>query len=237
MELQYHIHDILNAYRAGLFPMAEDAGVENFFFFEPEQRGLLPIHELHVPRSLARMCRRGVFKVRADYDFTDVIDGCAEAREERPKTWINRPIRDIFVLLHQAGYAHCISCYNRSDDSLAGGLYGLALGGLFCGESMFSYQSNASKVALVHLMARLWAGGFSICDTQFLNPHLIQFGAFEIPQKDYLRRIQGVLSDRAHFHDLSGSAHYRPGENIQDPEIALVRAYLDWLRARGCTKG
>lgn len=179
---------LLGAYREGVFPMAESAGDESFAFYRPYQRGILPIADLHIPQSLLKTIRRGRFHVTINRDFEGVIDGCAKETRGREKTWINKPIRDLFIALHREGHAHSIECWHK--DTLAGGLYGLSIGAVFCGESMFSRERDASKVALVHLCAQLWAGGFALLDTQFINPHLLQFGAYEIAQEAYEEKIR-----------------------------------------------
>ena len=225
MELRYHIRDILNAYRKGLFPMAEDADADSFFFYEPELRGLLPINGFHVPRSLRKTIARQQFNVSINTHFKDVIDGCAEPTPARPKTWINRSIRDIFIVLHQARYAHSFEVWDKQNNHLVGGLYGLALGGVFFGESMFSRQTDASKVALVHLMARLWAGGYVLCDIQFINDHLSQFGAYEMPQSRYVRHLEKALPIQASLLDENGQV-----QNYNQHELVLN--YIDHLRVQ-----
>lgn len=191
------IRDILAAYASGLFPMADSAEAEEFFWYDPPLRGQLPIDNLHIPFRLKKTVLSGVYDVCIDTSFESVIDSCAECREIRPKTWINRGIRDLFVDLHRAGYAHSVECWN--DGKLAGGLYGLSIGGFFSGESMFSRQRDASKVALVHLCARLHRGGFRLLDTQFLNDHLRQFGAYEIPRESYLQLLPTAIAATADF--------------------------------------
>lgn len=220
MEFKYHIRDILKAYRKGLFPMAEDAKAEQFFFYEPELRGLLPIHDFHIPKSLRKTARKKPYKVSVDQSFSAVIDSCAQSTARRPKTWINKHIRDLFVMLHQAGYAHSVECRSR-DGALVGGLYGLALGGAFFGESMFSRADDASKIALIYLMARLWACGFQICDTQFLNAHLQQFGAYEIPQSEYVQMLNKALDIPAQFNDPKIA-------DIYQDEDELFNAYVGY---------
>lgn len=181
---------ILEAYREGIFPMADSADDEDFAFYRPHMRGLIPIIDLHIPSKLLKTIRKKKFTIHMDGAFEDVIDGCAAATNaKRETTWINRPIRDIFVMLHKEGRAHSIECRGQ-DGNLAGGLYGLAIGAVFCGESMFSVQRDASKVALAHLCALLWKCGFTVLDTQFINPHLLQFGAYEMPQEEYETLIQ-----------------------------------------------
>ena len=222
MELRYHIRDILNAYRRGLFPMAEDAGADSFFFYEPEKRGLLPINGFHIPKSLSKTIRQGKYDVSANRAFRDVISGCAAPTAYRPKTWINTPIKDIFNILHQANYAHSIEVWDK-DGLLVGGLYGLALGGVFFGESMFSRSTDASKVALVHLMARLWKGGYILCDIQFLNTHLSQFGAYEIPQAHYIKLLEKALSVEGKFIKFNTPDEF-------DRERKLAFSYIHHLK-------
>jgi leucyl/phenylalanyl-tRNA--protein transferase len=175
---------LLNAYRDGIFPMAEDADDPNFAFFQPVMRAQVPIQDLHISRSLRKALKQRPYRVTMDQAFEDIIDGCALKRDKHEGTWINIPIRDFFVQLHKEGHAHSIECWDK-DGSLAGGLYGLAIGAVFCGESMVSFQTNASKIALVHLCALLWKNDYSVLDSQFINPHMEQFGTYEIPQEDY----------------------------------------------------
>ena len=191
------IDDIIAAYSCGLFPMADSAEAEEFYWYDPPLRGQLSIPDLHVPERLKKTVLNGIYGVHIDTNFEGVIDGCAAATDQRPKTWINQGIKDSFMALHRAGYAHSVECWK--DGALAGGLYGLAIGGFFSGESMFSRRKNASKVALVHLCARLQRGGFTILDTQFMNDHLRQFGAYEIPRESYLQRLRPALSAQGDF--------------------------------------
>ena len=181
---------MLRAYRAGLFPMAETRRGDRLYWLDPEQRGVLPLETFHLPRRLLRTTLSGEFTVTADGAFARVIAGCAEAAEGREDTWINRDIEQLFTALHRAGHAHSIETYQHG--MLVGGLYGVALGAAFFGESMFSRVRDASKVALVHLVARLRLGGFLLLDTQFVTAHLAQFGAREIPRTRYK-----LLLDRA----------------------------------------
>jgi leucyl/phenylalanyl-tRNA---protein transferase len=206
---------ILKAYSMGLFPMAESAEAPGFSWYEAPLRGVLPIEKLHVSRRLRQTVLRAPFEICVDKNFAGVVDGCAAPGKKRQTTWINRGIRDLFIALHEAGYAHSVECWR--DDALAGGVYGLALGGVFCGESMFSAQRDASKVALVHLCARLWRGDFTLFDAQLVNPHLRQFGVREIPRQEYLDALQKALTVPADFH-----RHNRPPLSEKD----MVRAYL-----------
>lgn len=205
---------VLDAYRAGLFPMADGRGEPEAGWYDPPRRGQLPIAELHVPARLRRTVLQGIYTVTVDTAFDRVIDSCAQEAAGRPETWINRGIRDVFCALHREGYAHAVECWR--DGVLAGGVYGLALGGAFMGESMFSRARDASKVALVHLCARLWRGGFAVLDTQFVNPHLLQFGAYEITREEYRRRLAAALKADAVFSPLPGDSGERD----------LVRSFL-----------
>lgn len=189
---------ILDAYREGIFPMAESAEDDEFAFYKPYQRGLIPIADLHIPQKLAKRLRRRDYVVTVDTAFRDILDGCAAHTEKRAKTWINRPIRNIFVQLHLEGYAHSVEVRDKSGE-LMGGLYGLSIGSVFCGESMVSFAPDGSKIALVHLCALLWAANYTILDTQFINPHLLQFGAYEIPQEDYEARIAVEMNQKRVF--------------------------------------
>lgn len=193
---------LLRAYAVGIFPMADSRTSRHLYWLDPEWRGIIPLDRFHVPRRLRRTVRQAAFEVRVDYDFEAVIAACAERREDRPESWINGDIQRLYVALFELGVAHSVECWR--DDMLAGGLYGVALGTAFFGESMFSHVTDASKVALVHLVARLCAGGFTLLDTQFITRHLQQFGATEIPRADYRRRLAGALKRSAAFQpDLS----------------------------------
>ena len=188
---------LLQAYAAGIFPMAESADDPELFWVDPTRRGIIPLDGLHVPRRLKRVLRRGGFEVGCDTAFAEVMRGCAEASETRPSTWINDEIVRLYTGLFERGAAHCVECWHGGE--LVGGLYGVSLGAAFFGESMFSRASEASKVALVHLVARLRLGGYRLLDTQFLTPHLAQFGAIEIPRARYHRLLAEALHYRAVF--------------------------------------
>lgn len=194
--LRISARTLLAAYRHGLFPMAEARGDPAIHWIDPERRGVLPLDGFHVPRSLARTVRRDAYAIRLDADFAAVVRACA-AREE---TWINRTIERLYGELFRLGYAHSVECWR--DGALVGGLYGVAVGGAFFGESMFNSARDASKVALVHLVARLAAGGFRLLDTQFHTPHLARFGAVEVARADYLRRLARALQAKADFYSL-----------------------------------
>jgi len=188
---------LLRAYAVGLFPMAESRDDPTLFWVDPHSRGVLPLDKFHVPRRLRRVVRQGGFEVRCDVAFEATLDGCAESTERRPDTWINREIRDLYLALHRMGHAHSVETWQ--DGALVGGLYGVALGGAFFGESMFSRVPDASKVALVHLVARLRQGGFVLLDTQFVTDHLKRFGAIEVPRAEYRVMLSRALAVVASF--------------------------------------
>lgn len=183
---------LLRAYACGLFPMARSHDDPTLHWIDPDLRGILPLETFHTPRSLARVRRRGHLTTTVDQDFVGVMQGCAAPTPDRPDTWINDEIIALFGALHQAGYAHSVETW--CDGKLVGGLYGLALGGAFFGESMFSRRTDASKVALCALVDRLQAGGFILLDTQFITAHLARFGAVEIPRQAYLSRLKAALA-------------------------------------------
>ena len=185
---------VLRAYSIGIFPMAETADDPSIHWIEPKRRGIIPLDGLHVSRSLAKLIRSDRFQVAIDTDFQSVIEACATTHGS---TWINLPIRSLFSELFDQGHAHSVEVYEKNQ--LVGGLYGLALGGAFFGESMFHTVTNASKVALVHLVARLNAGGFCLLDTQFLTPHLATLGAIEIDRLEYKSLLANALSINAEF--------------------------------------
>ncbi|HIF26326.1 MAG TPA: leucyl/phenylalanyl-tRNA--protein transferase [Micavibrio sp.] len=212
MSEEITIADVLNGYACGLFPMADSRTSPEFHWYDPPMRGQLSISALHIPKKLLKTVRQAPYDIRIDTAFEDVIDGCAETAADRPETWINQGIRDLFVALHRAGFARSVEAWDG--DKLVGGLYGLAIGGAFMGESMFSRADDASKVALVHLCARLWKGGYSILDTQFTNPHLEQFGIYEVSRNEYRAILAQCLYDQPDFQL----------ENIS--ESALVNDYL-----------
>ncbi len=186
---------ILRAYRFGLFPMADTRTSDRVYWLDPDLRGIIPLDRFHVPRRLRRVVRSLRFTVTADHDFAAVIGRCAASAEGREQTWINADIERVFVAMARDGHAHSIETWR--DGSLVGGLYGVAIGGAFFGESMFSSETDASKVALVHLVARLRIGGFTLLDTQFITTHLQRFGATEIPRDTYKARLADALSRAA----------------------------------------
>jgi leucyl/phenylalanyl-tRNA---protein transferase len=191
---------LLKAYACGIFPMAESAEDPGLFWVEPTERGIIPLEGLHVPSRLARTVRSDHFRVVCDRDFDAVIDGCAAARPGRNQTWINDRIRRLYRSLFDIGHCHTVETYEG--DQLVGGLYGVSLGCTFFGESMFHVARDASKVALVHLVARLRAGGFKLLDTQFVTDHLKTFGAIEVPARQYHKLLAKALPGRADFAAL-----------------------------------
>jgi leucyl/phenylalanyl-tRNA--protein transferase len=184
---------LLRAYSIGLFPMAESRESESLFWVEPEARGVFPLDGLKVSRSLAKIVRSDVFEVVADRDFAAVMRGCAA----RDKTWINAEILRVYGELYARGHAHSVEVYQRG--ALIGGLYGVSLGAAFFGESMFHLARDASKVALVHLVARLKRAGFRLLDAQFVTPHLAGLGAVEISREDYRERLAAAIDEPAEF--------------------------------------
>jgi leucyl/phenylalanyl-tRNA--protein transferase len=182
---------LLKAYACGIFPMAESADDHALYWIEPERRGILPLDRVHVPRSLARTIMRGGFEVKVDNDFHAVIDGCAAPRAGRRSTWINGRIRALYAELFRLGHCHTVEVWQ--DGRLIGGLYGVHLGRAFFGESMFSVARDASKIALVYLVARLKYGGFELLDTQFVTEHLARFGAVEVGRAEFQRLLEAAL--------------------------------------------
>ncbi|PIO99108.1 leucyl/phenylalanyl-tRNA--protein transferase [Pleomorphomonas carboxyditropha] len=194
---------LLKAYAVGMFPMAESADDPNLFWIEPEWRGIIPLDGFRIPRRLARTVRKGGFDVRVDTDFYGVVDGCAAPAPGREKTWINATIRKLYGELFQRGHCHTVESWQGG--RLVGGLYGVSVGGAFFGESMFSAVTDASKVALVHLVARLRAGGYRLLDTQFVTDHLAHFGTIEIPKRIYGQRLTAALATQGNFRALPPS--------------------------------
>lgn len=188
---------ILRAYSIGLFPMGENADDDRIYWVEPEERGVFPLDGLKISRSLAKVVRSDRFEVTIDRDFDAVIDGCAHSGSARETTWINAPIRRIYRELFDAGFVHTVEC--RRDGALVGGLYGVSLGAAFFGESMFHVDRDASKVALVHLAARLRAGRYTLLDTQFVTPHLATLGAVAAPRAAYRRLLETAVEARGDF--------------------------------------
>lgn len=190
---------LLRAYSIGLFPMAESADDPEIFWVEPELRGIIPLDRFHVSKSLAKAIRHKLFDIRYDTAFDLVLEKCAEAAADRPSTWINQTIKDLYGALHRMGHAHSVEAWEG--DELVGGLYGVSLGSAFFGESMFARRTNASKICLVHLVERLKERGFTLLDTQFTTEHLKTFGAIDVPKDQY-----GLLLEKA----------------VAEPDIAFV---------------
>ena len=188
---------ILRAYALGVFPMARQHDDPKLYWVDPEKRGILPLKDFHLPRSLRKVLKKGVFEMKIDTAFDQVLDLCAESTARRPETWINAEIVRLFTDLHHAGLAHSVESWQ--DGKLVGGLYGLSLGSAFFGESMFSRATDASKAALSYLAALMKKGGYTLLDTQFVTDHLAQFGAVEIPRRDYLRMLAQALDKPASF--------------------------------------
>lgn len=187
---------LLRAYAAGIFPMAESADAGEIHWVDPSRRGIIPLDNFHISRSLARVIRREMFEMRFNTAFEQVLSGCAD----RDETWINPEIYNLYVALHHMGYAHSQEVW--LEGHLVGGVYGVALGGAFFGESMFSRATNASKVALAYLVDRLRLTGFSLFDTQFVTPHLLSLGAVEIPRSTYLDLLETALGQKADIRAL-----------------------------------
>lgn len=204
---------LLRAYRHGIFPMAESADSDSLHWFDPEERGILPLEAFHLPRRLRRTLRGAGFDIRIDSDFRGTMLACATPAPGREDTWINATILDLYCTLHARGHAHSVECWQSG--AMVGALYGVAIGGAFFGESMFSRARDASKVALAHLVARLVGGGFTLLDTQFVTEHLTQFGAVEIPREEYLQRLDSALAQAANWN--------------AGPQPALLST---WLEAR-----
>jgi leucyl/phenylalanyl-tRNA---protein transferase len=206
----FTVEDLIECYRRGLFPMAEARHDDRVYLVDPEERGVIPLDGFHVSRRLARTVRSGHFQVRIDSAFRQVISECARPRPGRTETWISRGIQQLYQELFLRGLAHSVETWQ--DDRLVGGLYGVSLGGAFFGESMFSSERDASKVALAHLVARLRAGGYRLLDAQFITEHLAQFGAREIARSTYLERLADALAcSGADFYRLPA---YAPGEAV-----------------------
>lgn len=184
---------LLNAYAMGIFPMAEARDAQDFHWVDPKQRGILPLQGFHISRSLLRQIRQRNYTIRTNSDFSEVVRACAD----REETWINAPLFALYLKLHEMGFAHSVEVW--SEDRLAGGVFGIALGGAFFGESMFSRRTGGSKLALAHCIHRLRAGGFTLFDTQFLTPHLASLGGVEIPRAAYRRLLQDALGRDATF--------------------------------------
>jgi len=212
--------ELLLAYRLGIFPMAESREADEVLWVRPHERGIIPLDTFHVPRRLGRLIRSGRYKVTIDRAFGEVIRGCAESRPDRRETWINEPIIEVFEALYRRGFAHSVEVWHRGE--LAGGLYGLSLGAAFFAESKFSRMRDASKVAVVHLAARLKAGGYLLLDAQFPNPHLEQFGATAITDERFQILLSRALARTGDFYSLGepGAAGEAAGALAEEPPLA-----------------
>jgi leucyl/phenylalanyl-tRNA--protein transferase len=199
--------ELLRCYATGVFPMGESRDDPRIFLVEPEQRGVIPLERFHIPTRLKRTVKADPFEVRVDTAFDAMLDACAAPGPGREDSWINGPIRRLYIELNARGRAHSIECWRG--ERLVGGLYGVTLGGAFFGESMFSRERDASKVALVHLVARLRRGGWRLLDAQFLTEHLTQFGAVETPHAAYLKMLKAALlvqpDTRSLFRPMTGA--------------------------------
>jgi leucyl/phenylalanyl-tRNA---protein transferase len=212
---------VLRAYAEGVFPMAERREDSELYWVSPEWRGIIPLDAFHVPRRLARTVRSDRFTVTSDVAFRDVLLACAEPKPGREQSWINGEIVRLYTALHASGHAHSIECWR--DGKLAGGLYGVSLGAVFFGESMFSRETDASKVALVHLVARLIEGNYRLLDTQFLTEHLARFGTVEIPRTEYLEWLRSAIAVQAYWSAPSGSGA-RPSLSVESGDLTLTGA-------------
>jgi leucyl/phenylalanyl-tRNA--protein transferase len=234
---------LLQAYRAGIFPMAERRDDVSLFWVSPDARGILPLDKFHLPKRLARTIRSDHFAVKADTAFAEVMQLCAAPAPGREESWINAEILSLYTALHRMGHAHSIECWR--DGRLVGGLYGVKIGAAFFGESMFSRERDASKVALAHLVARLKNGGFRLLDTQFITSHLAQFGAIEISRNAYLALLAAALERDADFYcpapsGNSGTASFAvaSGEVALTAEVDAITGNIwpGWLVAQLITQ-
>ena len=194
--------ELLKAYTLGYFPMARSRDADEVVWILPDERGVLMLDAARAPKRLMRVLKSDTFEVRINTAFSEVIAACAEETPQRPDTWINDAIIEVYTELHFQGHAHSVECWRG--EKLVGGLYGIALGGAFCGESMFSYETNASKIALLHLIARLRIGDFQFIDAQFFNEHLVQFGQVSMPDAEYQIALENALRSSADFHSAPG---------------------------------
>ncbi len=216
---------LLKAYACGIFPMAESADDPALYWIEPQKRGIIPLDAVHVPRRLRKTCRSGHYEVRINQDFNGVIDGCAASRPGRRSTWINPSIRQLYGALFRQGHCHTVETYLNG--RLVGGLYGVSLGSAFFGESMFSTERDASKIALVYLVARLVHGRFTLLDTQFVTEHLRQFGTLELDKAAFLAELEPAMNAKADFLAL-------PETTTAEAVLAII---ADANRSTGAVQG
>jgi len=212
---------VLRAYAEGVFPMAERREDPELYWVSPEWRGIIPLDGFHIPKRLARTVRGDRFTVTSDIAFREVMLACAEPKPGREQSWINSEIIRLYTALHATGHAHSVECWREG--KLVGGLYGVSLGAAFFGESMFSRETDASKVALVHLVARLIEGGYVLLDTQFLTEHLARFGTIEIPRNEYLARLRRAIAREAYWSAPSGSGA-SPSLSVESGDLTLTGA-------------
>lgn len=215
---------LLKAYNCGIFPMAESATDTALYWIEPQQRGVIPLDRVHIPKRLARTVRQDKFEIRIDSSYDAVIEGCSKPQPGRKSTWINARIRTLYKELFEMGHCHTVETW--LDGELVGGLYGVHLNGAFFGESMFSTEREASKVALVHLIARLIAGNFALLDTQFLTDHLSQFGTTEVEREDFQEMLEEAMKEKSDFKALEKAAGVDPGTPVPG------RAVIDIIKSR-----
>ena len=205
----FSVDDLIACYRRGVFPRSDTAQDEVVYLVDPERRGVIPLADFHVPRRLARTVRSDQFQVRIDTAFETVLEACAEARPNRPETWISAPIKSLYMDLYRRGLAHSVETWRA--DEFVGGLYGVSLGSAFFGESMVSFARDASKVALIHLVGRLRAGHYQLLDAQFMTEHLSQFGGDTISRSDYRKRLAAAMAHEGDFFQL---AAYADGSSV-----------------------
>lgn len=210
----FTLDDLIDCYRTGIFPMSDARDDDYLFLVDPPMRGVLPLNGLHVPARLARTVRKDEYTIRIDTAFSQIIELCAEEAMNRTSTWISHSIQALYQALFARGLAHSVEVWSKDDDSqLLGGLYGVSIGGAFFGESMVSRARDVSKIALVHLVARLKAGGFTLLDCQFQTDHLSQFGVIELPKADYLIKLAQAIDLKGDFYDLPRTAS---GRDVMD---------------------
>lgn len=210
----FTLDDLIDCYRTGIFPMSDARDDDYLFLVDPPMRGVLPLDAFHVPSRLARTVRKDEYVIRIDTAFSQVIELCAEEAMNRTSTWISHSIQALYQALFARGLAHSVEVWSKGDHGqLLGGLYGVSIGGAFFGESMVSRERDVSKIALVHLVARLKAGGFALLDCQFQTEHLNQFGVIELPKTDYLVKLAQAIDLKADFYDLPRMAS---GRDVMD---------------------
>ncbi len=192
---------LLKAYAKGIFPMSDSRSSDNIKWFSPNKRGIIPLDSFHIPRRLKKTIRNNPYKILVDTSFEKVIKECAKKNPGRTETWINDTIIEMYIDLFNDGYAHSVECWENNE--LVGGLYGISLGAAFFGESMFSVKRDASKIALVYLIARMQYGGFNLLDTQFITNHLEGFGASEIDRAEYIKRLEFAINGSVNFYGLA----------------------------------